>query len=68
LKLSFSYLYLFLYPVGHLGFTAVTFFVVLPLTQVIEVFFAAAGFVAAGVWAGVGVPSCDSLTLIVGFE
>ena len=35
--------YLFLYPVGHLGFTAVTFFVVLPLMQVIEVFFAAAG-------------------------
>jgi hypothetical protein len=48
--------------------TAVTFFVVLPLTQLIEVFFAAAGFVAAGVWAGVGAPSCDSLTLIVGFE
>jgi hypothetical protein len=29
--------YLFLYPVGHLGFTAVTFFEVLPLTQVMEV-------------------------------
>jgi hypothetical protein len=42
--------------------------VVLPLTQVIELFFAAAGLAAAGVWAGVGETSCDSLTFIVGFE
>jgi hypothetical protein len=31
----------FLYPLGHLGFTAVTFLVVFPLTQVMVVFFAA---------------------------
>jgi hypothetical protein len=33
--------YFFLYPEGHFGFTAVTFLVVLPLTQVIVVFFGA---------------------------
>ena len=37
---------------GHFGFTAVTFFEVFPLTQVIENFFAAAGF-AVGLGAGV---------------
>ena len=31
--------YFFLYPDGHFGFTAVTFLLVLPLTQVIVVFF-----------------------------
>jgi hypothetical protein len=36
-----------LYPVGHLGLTAVTFLVIFPLTQLIEVFFKAAGFDAA---------------------
>jgi len=40
-------IYFFLYPVGHLGFTAVTFLLVLPLTQVIELFFTAAGFAGA---------------------
>jgi hypothetical protein len=47
-----------LYPVGHFGFTAVTFLLVFPLTQVIEVFFAAAGLAVAdgvGVAEGVGV-------------
>ena len=34
---NFFISYFFLYPVGHLGFTAVTFFVALPLTQVMEV-------------------------------
>jgi hypothetical protein len=34
-------IYFFLYPLGHLGFTAVTFLVVFPLTQVMVVFFAA---------------------------
>jgi hypothetical protein len=32
-----------LYPDGHLGFTAVTFFDVFPLTQVIVVFLSAIG-------------------------
>jgi hypothetical protein len=44
-----------LYPVGHFGFTAVTFLLVFPLTHVIEVFFAAAGLADAlgdGVTAG----------------
>ena len=34
----------FLYPVGHFGFTAVTFFAVFPFTQVIVVFFGGVGF------------------------
>ena len=32
--------YFFLYPEGHLGLTAVIFFVILPLTQVMVVLFA----------------------------
>jgi hypothetical protein len=74
LKLVFSYLYLFLYPAGHLGFIAVTFFVALPFTQVIELFLITAGFagaLAAGLAEadGVGVgASCESFTLIVGDE
>ena len=32
------------YPVGHFGFTAIIFLDVLPFTQVIDVFLAAAGF------------------------
>ena len=32
-----SFAYFFLYPVGHFGFTAVTFFVNFPFTQVIVV-------------------------------
>jgi hypothetical protein len=61
-------------PVGHFGFTAVTFLVVLPLTQVIELLFTAAGFagaLAAGLAEAEGVgagASCDSFTLIVGDE
>jgi hypothetical protein len=34
--------YLFLYPAGHFGFTAVTFFVNFPLTQTMVVFLFAA--------------------------
>jgi hypothetical protein len=74
LKLAFSFLYLFLYPVGHFGLTAVTFLVILPLTQLIELFFTAAGFAGAlatgiGVADGVGAgDSCESFTLIVGDE
>jgi hypothetical protein len=57
LQVFFSYPYFFLYPDGHFGFTAVTFLVVLPLTQVIEVFLAATGLadaVGVGVADGVG--------------
>ena len=39
--------YFFLYPEEHLGFTAVTFLLVLPLTQVIVVFFGATTFLAS---------------------
>ena len=38
---KFGSAYFFLYPEGHFGFTAVTFLVVLPLMQVIVVFFGA---------------------------
>ena len=41
--INFFITYFFLYPDGHLGFTAVTFLVVLPFTQVIEVFLSAIG-------------------------
>ena len=51
--------YFFLYPLGHLGFTAVTFLVVLPFTQVIEVLRMGAG-AAAFYWV--------NFTLIVGAE
>jgi hypothetical protein len=40
--------HLFLYPFGHLGFTAVIFFTVLPLTQMIELFFGVAFVVGDG--------------------
>ena len=40
--------YFFLYPDGQVGFTAVTFFDVFPLTQVIVIAFAI-GFVAGTV-------------------
>jgi len=36
--------YLFLNPAGHFGFTAVTFFAVFPLRQVIVVFLGGVGF------------------------
>jgi hypothetical protein len=39
--------FLSLYPVGHFGFNAVTFLMILPLTQVIVVFFTAAAFASA---------------------
>jgi hypothetical protein len=48
------FIYLFLYPAGHLGFTSVTFFDVLPFTQVILVFLGAEA-IAVVVAAGVGV-------------
>jgi len=40
--------YLFLYPLGHFGFTALTFLTLLPLTQVIVVFLATATLVGTG--------------------
>ena len=40
-------IYFFLYPAGHLGFTAVTFLVIFPLTQVMVVFLANAALSAA---------------------
>jgi hypothetical protein len=52
-----------LYPEGHFGFTAVTFLVVLPLTQVIVVF-----RIGAGAAAGAAAVSCVNFTLIVGAE
>lgn len=61
-------LYLLLKPLGHLGFTAVTFLVVLPFTQVIVNFFAA-GFTDAttvGVVVGVGVGDAVSEGVGVG--
>jgi hypothetical protein len=68
--------YFFLYPVGHLGFVPLTFFVILPLTQEIVTDFFATGFATAeveGVGVGVGVGatatfSCDNFTLIIGEE
>ena len=42
-------LYFFLYPVGHFGFTAVTFFVILPLTHEIVDFFTTGEAVEVGV-------------------
>jgi hypothetical protein len=67
-----SFHFFFVYPVGHFGFTAVTFFEVLPLTQVIDVFFKTPGAAdvigvveADGVGAGA---SCESFTLMVGDE
>ena len=51
---------------------AVTFLVVFPLTQVIEIFFGVAGLAEAlgeGVATGAGVvASCESLTLMLGVE
>jgi hypothetical protein len=48
--------YFFLYPAGHLGDTEVTFLVVLPFTQTIEDFLAAAtGAAADALGVGVGV-------------
>jgi len=69
--------YFFLYPVGHFGFTPVTFFVSFPLTQVIVDFFAAAitdGFFGVGVGeaatvgsgVGVGVGVGVAVTIGVG--
>jgi hypothetical protein len=52
-RISFFMSYFFLYPAGHLGPTAVTFLVNLPLTQLIVVFFA-------------GALACESFTEIVG--
>jgi len=56
--ITFLITYFFLYSTGHFGFTAVTFLVVLPLVQVIVVFFRVTGFTA----------SCDNLTRTVGDE
>lgn len=46
--------YFFLYPAGHFGATAVTFFVTLPLMHVIVVFFAAGFEVGEGVGVALG--------------
>jgi hypothetical protein len=60
--------YFFLYPVGHFGFTAVTFFDVFPFTHVIVVFLAAIGAKdALGDGEGVDA-SCVSFTRTVGDE
>jgi hypothetical protein len=40
-RIRISQAYFFLYPAGHFGFTAVTFFIVLPLRQVIVIFLGA---------------------------
>jgi hypothetical protein len=56
----------FLNPVGHLGLTAVTVFVILPLAQKIVVLFFLFTFGAVGV--GVGAASCERLTRINGEE
>jgi hypothetical protein len=50
--------YFFLYPVGHLGFTAVTFLVSLPFVQSIVILLGLA----------TGTEVCVSFTLIVGEE
>ena len=47
--------YFFLYPFGHTGLIAVTFFVILPFIHVIVVFFTTGAFVTDGVGVGVGV-------------
>ena len=39
--------YFFLYPLGHFGFTAVTFFEVFPFRQVIVVFLGATTFISS---------------------
>jgi hypothetical protein len=58
--------YFLVKPLGQTGFTAVTFLVLLPFTQVIVTFFATAGF---GVDGAVGVIAAWlSLTLNVGEE
>lgn len=62
----------FLYPVGHFGLIALTFLIVLPLTQVIETF-EIATLVEAGVVDGETVEAGSdvfwvSFTLIVGSE
>ena len=59
--------YFFLKPAGHFGLTAFTFFITLPLAQVI-VFWTGTGLIVA---VGVGVTStfsCSSLTVIFGLE
>jgi hypothetical protein len=44
-----SSLYFFLYPAGHFGLTALTFFTNLPFTHVMAIFFAITGLrVGAG--------------------
>ncbi len=68
-KLS-SYDYFFLKPAGHFGFTAVTFLLVLPLTQVIVTALAAGLEEALGVGVGVATTSASwlSFTFTVGEE
>ena len=69
-------LYFFLYPAGHFGFVAVTFLVILPLTQVIVDLRTETGdgdgvAACAGVGVGEGRTtafSCESFNLIVGCE
>jgi hypothetical protein len=52
--------YFFLYPAGHLGLTAVTFLVSLPLTQEIVIFFEGCTTVAiVAELLGVGVVEID---------
>ena len=46
--------YFFLYPVGHLGFTSETFFIALPLTHVIVIFFTTGLVVSDGLGDAVG--------------
>jgi hypothetical protein len=60
--------YFFLYPFGHTGFTAVTFLLILPLTQVIVDFFAEGAAVAVGAGSAFAGAPCDNFTLIVGDE
>ena len=45
--------YFFLYPAGHLGLTAVTFFESLPFKQVMVVFFIAPALASAASFAAV---------------
>jgi hypothetical protein len=57
--------YFFLYPFGHLGFTAVTFFTVFPLTQVMVTRFLA-GELAVGEHDGIIAGMGEGLGFAVG--
>ena len=58
---SYGRIVTFLYPLGHFGFTPVTFFPVAPLTQVIVDFLGAAIGLATGVGDCEGVGAGDGL-------